>query len=148
MKVPHRIQRVCSSWNCRVLWDSVQTPSRRNHPGGIPEWDTAEREVQAHGNLILHLVPVSHHITAPADGAITPNTETAASGHLERTLYVALHRSLVLVDALVVQQWKAFFTPNHEPSKGLIVLHRPASQNDLAPEIWLMRGLKPIGRGG
>ena len=34
------------------------------------------------------------------------NTETAASGHLERTLCVALHRSLVLVDALVVQQWE------------------------------------------
>ena len=32
------------------------------------------------------------------------NAEGGASGHLERTLLVALHRSLVLVDALVVQQ--------------------------------------------
>ena len=100
-----------------ILWILFKLPVEEAAQVGVPEWDTAEREVQARWNLILHLIPGSHHITAPAEGAIMLNTETAASGHLERTLCVALHRSLVLVDALVVQQWEAFFTPNHEPSK-------------------------------
>ena len=90
-------------WVLRILF---KLPVEETAQVGVPERNATEREVQARRNLVLHLVPGSQHVATPADGAIMLNTETAASGHLERTLCVALHRSLVLVDALVVQQWK------------------------------------------
>ncbi len=106
----------------RVLRTLLILPVEEAAEVRVPKRNAAERIVQARGHLVLHLVPGSHDVAAPRERAVVLDAEAAAARHLQRAFPVALHRTLVLIDALVVEQGEGILHAEPRSVVGLPVL--------------------------